>query len=169
MSSSRDRQLDLLRIVCCVAWADGDMSVEEGRLLALIEARYFGADDKVGAGSSGEHLSYSNLGELQLEQLIERLESVEDRLLALKLANMMARVSKRQQDTDLINPEEKAVYRRLVEGLDLSESQIQEAEWAAEMEVSTGRNIWTLIGNSLSGLGAWPSAEMLEKPVGHWL
>ena len=94
---------------------------------------------------------------------------MEDRLLAVKLANMVARVSKRAEDTDLINPQEKALYRGLVEGLGLSESQIQEAEWAAEQELASGRNVWSLIGDALSGLGAWPSSEMLEKPGIQWL
>ena len=56
-----------------------------------------------------------------------------------------------------------------MEGLGLSESQIQEAEWAAEQELASGRNVWSLIGDALSGLGAWPSSEMLEKPGIQWL
>lgn len=169
MASAHDRQLDLLRIVCCVAWADGEVSGEERRLLEKLEARYFRAGEETGGSSVTSQLASWSQNGLKLEDLIDRLDSVEDRLLAVKLANMVARVSKRAEDTDLINPQEKALYRRLVEGLGLSESQIQEAEWAAEQELASGRNVWSLLGDALSGLGAWPSSEMLEKPGIQWL
>lgn len=169
MASAHDRQLDLLRIVCCVAWADGEVSGEERRLLEKLEARYFMAGEETGGSSVSSQLASWGQNGLKLEDLVDRLDSVEDRLLAVKLANMVARVSKRAADTDLINPQEKALYRGLVEGLGLSESQIQEAEWAAEQELASGRNVWSLIGDALSGLGAWPSSEMLEKPGIQWL
>lgn len=170
MASARERQLDLLRIVCCVAWADGDLSTEERRLLEKLEHQYFAAADASGNGGipTGPSGPWSQ-PEVNLEDVVGRLDCIEDRLLAVKLANMMARVSKRPEDHALINPEEKVLYRRLVDALDLSEAQIQEAEWAAERELSSGRNVWSLIGDALAGLGAWPSTEMLEKPGMHWL
>jgi uncharacterized tellurite resistance protein B-like protein len=48
-SSERDRQLDLLRVVCCVAWADGDVSADEKRLLEKLVAKYFPCGDGSGA------------------------------------------------------------------------------------------------------------------------
>ena len=47
-SSQRDRQLDLLRVVCCVAWADGDVSADEKRLLEKLVAKYFPCGDGSG-------------------------------------------------------------------------------------------------------------------------
>lgn len=170
MASDRDRQLDLLQIVCCVAWADGDVSAEEKRLLEKLVARYFPtADGSETTVEAAQQLAAWSVDESVLDAAIQRLTIGEDRLLALKLAYMMARVSKRPEDTSSINAQEKALYRRLVEGLRLSEAEVKEAEWAAEQELSSGKGIWALLGATFSGLGAWPSQEMLETPGMQWL
>jgi hypothetical protein len=170
MDSDRKRQLDLLRIVCSVAWADGDVSSQEKQLLARLVAQYFPSGDGSDAmAEAAQQLSAWALDGSVLKEVIPRLSAVEDRLLALKLAYMMARVGQRPQDSSSINAEEKVLYRQLVEGLGLSEAQIQEAEWAAEQELTSGKGIWTLLGSALSGLGAWPTSEMLEKPGMQWL
>jgi hypothetical protein len=170
MASDRERQLDLLQIVCCVAWVDGDVSAEEKRLLEQVVARYFSADDGADASEEAARLlaAWTVDGAL-LDELMARLTVAEDRLLALKLAYMMARVSQRPEDSASINPQEKALYRQLVEGLRLTEAEVQEAEWAAEQELSSGKGIWALLGAAFSGLGAWPSQEMLETPGMQWL
>ena len=170
MASDRERQLDLLQIACCVAWADGDVSAEEKRLLEQLVARYFPSED--GADTTAEaarQLAAWTVNQSLLDEVLTRLTVAEDRLLAVKLAYMMARVSQRPEDTTAINPQEKALYRRLVEGLRLTEAEVKEAEWAAEQELSSGKGIWALLGAAFSGLGAWPSQEMLETPGMQWL
>lgn len=170
MALERDRQLDLLRIVCCVAWADGDVSADEKRLLEKLVAQYFpGSEGSNPSEEAARQLAAWSLDDTVLEEAIRSLESEEDRLLALKLANMMARVGQRPEDTSPINAQEKAVYRRLVEGLGLSETQVQEAEWAAEQDLASGKGVWAMLGAALSGLGAWPTTEMLETPGMQWL
>lgn len=170
MTRERERQLDLLRIVCSVAWADGDVSQEEKRLLEKLVAQYFPTTEGLGAQEqAARQLAAWSLDTTLLDAVIERLDRDEDRWLALKLAHMMARVSQRPGDDSAINPQEKALYRRLVDGLGLSETQVQEAEWAAEQELSSGKGVWALLGSALSGLGAWPTTEMLETPGMQWL
>jgi len=170
MTSDRERQLDLLQIACCVAWADGDVSAEEKRLLEQLVARYFPSEDGSDATEeAARQLAAWTLNEALLDEVMARLTVAEDRLLGLKLAYMMARVSQRPEDSAPINPQEKALYRRLVEGLNLSEAEVKEAEWAAEQELSSGKGIWALLGAAFSGLGAWPSPEMLESPGMQWL
>ena len=169
MDRDRERQLDLLRIVCCVAWADGEVSSEERRLLEKLIAQYFPGSNGSGTEEAASQLASWSLDNSIFEEAIQRLKSEEDRVLALKLANMMARVSRRPGDDAAINPEEKALYRRLVDGLGLSETQVQEAEWAAEQEVSSGKGVWAVLGAALNGLGAWPTTEMLETPGMQWL
>lgn len=170
MALVRERQLDLLRIVCCVAWADGDVSADEKRLLEKLVAQYFpGSEGSNPSEEAARQLAAWSLDDTVLEDAIRSLESEEDRLLALKLANMMARVGQRPEDTSPINAQEKAVYRRLVEGLGLSETQVQEAEWAAEQDLASGKGVWAMLGAALSGLGAWPTTEMLETPGMQWL
>jgi len=169
-SSTRDRQLDLLKVVCCVAWADGDVSADEKRLLEKLIARYF----PCGTGSqaseeAGRQLAAWTVEASVLEEVIPRLSSREDRVLAVKLSYMMAKVGQRPQDISPINPAEKALYRQLVEALGLSDSEVEEAEWAAEQELSSGQGLWAALGAAFSGLGAWPSQEMLETPGMQWL
>jgi uncharacterized tellurite resistance protein B-like protein len=170
MTRERDHQLDLLRIVCCVAWADGDVSADEKRLLEKLVAQYFpGSNGASSTEEAARQLAAWSLDDTVLEEAIRRLDSEEDRVLALKLANMMARVSQRPEDTSPINAQEKALYRRLVESLGLSENQVKEAEWAAEQDLASGKGVWAMLGAALSGLGAWPTTEMLETPGMQWL
>lgn len=164
MASDRERQLDLLQIVCCVAWVDGDVSAEEKRLLEQLVARYFSSENGADASEEAARLleAWTVDGTL-LDELMARLSVAEDRLLALKLAYMMARVSQRPEDSAAINPQEKVLYRQLVEGLRLTEAEIQEAEWAAEQELSSGKGIWALLGRHSQGLALGP-AMRCSKP-----
>lgn len=170
MERDRERQLDVLRIICSVAWADGEVSAQEKQLLERLVAQYFPTTDGSEAtAEAARQLSAWTQGGAVLQEVIPRLGAEEDRLLAVKLAYMMARVGQRPQDSSSINPEEKALYRQLVEGLGLSDDQVREAEWAAEQELATGQGVWALLGAALSGLGAWPTTEMLETPGMQWL
>ncbi len=133
--------LDLLRILCCVAWSDGEFSAEERGLLAQLVEQYL--VDDAGAAvppEAVEALAERALQPEALDALIPRLRSEEDRRLALKLGYMMIRVGQRPGDESSINPLEKVAYRRLVEGLGLGEADIEEAEWAAEhdLEATSG-------------------------------
>jgi len=170
MASDRERQLDLLQIACSVAWVDGDVSAEEKRLLEQLVARYFSSENGIDASEEAARLlaAWAVDGAL-LNEIMARLTVAEDRLLALKLAYMIARVSQRPEDSAPINPQEKALYRQLVEGLRLTETEVQEAEWAAEQDLSSSKGIWALLGAAFSKLGAWPSQEMLETPGMQWL
>jgi hypothetical protein len=131
-----DGNLDLLRILCCVAWSDGEFSAEERELLGRLVERYIVADGGVPlSADAAEALAERTLQPEALDALIPRLRTEEDRQLALKLGYMMMRVGQRPGDTSSINPLEKVAYRRLVEGLGLGEADIAEAEWAAELDL----------------------------------
>ncbi|MCP9792560.1 TerB family tellurite resistance protein [Vulcanococcus limneticus Candia 3F8] len=165
-----DRQLTLLKIACSVAWADGEVSPEERSLLLKLVARYFPAEPgQESLESAAEQLTAWAQDSALLDGLIARLESEEDRLLALKLGYLMARVGQRPGDSSPINSQEKAAYRRLVEGLGLGEAQIQEVEWASEQELTARKGPWGVLGSLFGDLGNWPTREMLESPGVQWL
>jgi uncharacterized tellurite resistance protein B-like protein len=169
-ASDRERQLDLLRVVCCVAWADGDVSADEKRLLEKLVAKYFPCGEGSEANQeAARQLAAWTVKSSVLEEVIPRITNAEDRVLALKLSYMMARIGQRPQDSSPINPQEKALYRQLVEALGVSEAEVRQAEWAAEQELSSGRGVWAALGAAFSGLGAWPTQEMLETPGMQWL
>lgn len=169
--SSRQRQLDLLRIVCCVAWADGAVSPAEKKLLELLVSRYFGqpATEEDSLLAAARQLAAWTQDLSALEELVPRLPLAEDRLLALKLSYLMARIDRTTPDEPSINPQEKGAYRRLVELCALPEAQVSEAEWAAERDLVERQSPWDQLTAAFSGLGAWPTPETLGTPGIGWL
>lgn len=167
---SRQRQLDLLRIVCCVAWADGDVSEAEKTLLEQLVAQYFPQPPDEGASvlTAARQLAAWAQELTALEEVVPRLSLAEDRVLALKLSYLMARIDRRTPDEPSINPQEKRAYRRLVELCDLPEEQVREAEWAAERDLANRHSPWDLLTAAFANLGAWPSPEILSTPGIGW-
>jgi hypothetical protein len=163
--------MDMLRILCCVAWSDGEFSPQEKQLLGRIVERYFlpGAGDGSGAATvealaSGAMAAAAMRPEL-LDELVPALATVEDRQLALKLAYQMMRVGPRTGEESGIQPQEKVTYRKLVEGLGLSEAEIRETEWAAEQELKPAGGLRGILTSRFGWLaGAWPSDDLLELP-----
>ncbi len=159
-------QLDLLRIVCAVAWCDGDFSDEEQRLLAEIVARYLSPADGAGPSPQAVELIASRSAAPELiETLTHQLASAEDRRLAVKLAYMMVRVSGRPGDSSAINQREKHAYRRLVEAAGLDAREVEATEWAAEAELnSLDGGLLGLLRRSFGNLASWPDASLLQQP-----
>lgn len=140
--------LDLLRILCCVAWSDGEFSAEEQELLRDLVERYLVTDGGVPLPvEAAEVLAGQSLQPEALDALIPRLRSEEDRQLALKLGYMMIRVGRRPGDESSINPMEKVAYRRLVEGLGLGEADIEEVEWAAELDLKAKNGLYGFLSS----------------------
>jgi hypothetical protein len=135
----------LLRIVCAVAWADGDFSTEERDLLERLQRRY--ADDGLPASlpEGSDPGGPATGAATPLEDLVAVLRSEEDRELALKLSYMMIRVGRRAGDEASINAAEKRAYRHLVELLALPEERIAEIEWAAGQELARGGGLRELL------------------------
>lgn len=157
--------LDLLRILCCVAWSDGEMSEQERRLLKKLAERTAAADAGPEAASTAvDALAAEALGPEALETLLPRITTADDRQLAVKLAYQVLRISRRPEDTSSINTDEKLAYRRLVEGLKIDDREILEAEWAAEQELAQPPGLFAFLANRFRGLGAWADNDQLEPP-----
>jgi hypothetical protein len=163
-------QRALLRIVCWVAWADGDFAEEERSLLENVVARSLAplnaADQPAEAVSS---LAAEQLQPVEVERLVADLEGTDARQQAVKLAVQMMGVNQRPQDDAVVNPAEKQAYRRLLAALALPEAAVQEAEWAARQELQRPRGLAELISETLAGFGAWPAQADGSLPLGYWL
>jgi hypothetical protein len=72
-------------------------------------------------------------------------------------------------DTSAINAAERVAYRRLLEALNLTEAQVQEAEWAGRQALKDTPGLLERLNQVLFGWGAWPSVEALELSGAHWL
>lgn len=162
-------QRALLRIVCWVAWADGDFATEERELLDKLVQRLLPADTGTGAAASAAALTTEAPSAGELASLVAALEGSDQRQLAVKLALQMVSVNRRPGDEAAINPAEKGAYRQLLDALALPESEVEEAEWAARQELAQPRSLLELIGATLSGFGAWPALEKGQLPPGYWL
>lgn len=163
--AGRKRQLDLLQVVCCVAWADGHIDEKERALLGQIVNRLSGNE---GIEEANQLASWAQTPE-QLDAVLPRIRANGDGALAVKLAHMMAMASQGPDDAELINPQERLAYRRLVESLGLDAQQVEEAEWAGRQDLASGRSFWQLLGDAMAAFGAWPSPEVLDNPAMRWL
>ena len=168
--SDQQRPLDLLKIACCVAWSDGDVCAEEKQLLDDLVFRYFPLE--VGDSSletAASQLSAWAMDLSALDEVIPRLISEEDKLLAVKFAYMVARVGQKPGEPSPINPEEKKAYRYLVAALGLDERQVEEVEWAADKELESTKGVKGIFGFLFDGLSTWPSQDVLGSSPMLWL
>ena len=165
-------QCALLRIVCWVAWADGDFAEEERELLEKLVFRLLPPEVGVAeAEVAYRALVAEQLQNVDLEALVAELPDSDERQLAVKLAVQMLAVNQRPGDDAPVNPAEKQAYRRLLDVLQLPEAEVAEAEWAARRELEQKPSLLEVIGMALAGWGAWPSldAEGGAIPPGYWL
>jgi uncharacterized tellurite resistance protein B-like protein len=159
--------LDLLKLLCCVAWSDGEVSPEERRLLEVLGRRYFMTDASLpDAADAVAEMVSGAMGIEVIDTLAPRFTTHDEKQLALKLAYMVIRVGRNQGDTSFINEREKVAYRRLVDGLGLAQGEVEEAEWAAEQELKQHTNLFAVLASRFSSLGAWPSDTLLDMPGG---
>lgn len=155
----------LLRLLCCIAWSDGEVSVKERELLETLATQVLLTEEqKADAAAEVSSLVAETMGLPALDALIGQIEGHDQKQLALKLAYMVIRISREPGESSAINAREKIAYRRLVEGLGLPEGEVQEAEWAAEQELKQHTNLWSLLAARFAGLGAWPNDALLASP-----
>jgi hypothetical protein len=69
-----------------------------------------------------------------LEDLVKPIQTIEDRSLAIKLAYMVVKASP-DNDGNLICPQEKAIYRQLIQLLEIDSNLIQKIEWEADKKL----------------------------------
>jgi len=165
-------QRALLRIVCWVAWSDGDFALKERELLETLVSRLLAQGSEAVAEETVRALALEQLQNADVEALVAALDGADERQLAVKLALQMVSIVRNPGDEAVINRAEKQAYRRLVEALALPESEIQEAEWAAREELKQQRSLLELLSGALNRFGAWPDdrdASQGTLPMGYWL
>lgn len=163
--SPRDPDLVLLRLLCCIAWSDGEVSSKERELLESLASRVLLSERaEAEAAAQVSSLVEEAMGLPALDALIPQIEGHDQKQLALKLAYMVIRISREPGESSSINARERVAYRRLVEGLALPEGEVKEAEWAAEQDLRQHTSLWSLLTSRFAGLGAWPDDALLSNP-----
>ncbi len=121
------RQMNLLRAVTSMAWADGVLEAEEVNIMldsfSLIFAR-----DAARQRQLQEELRDYLMQKVPLEEVVPQLESREEKELALKLGYEVIACSSRTPEEPKINPEEAAAYQKLVQLLDLPSEVVADIE-----------------------------------------
>jgi uncharacterized membrane protein YebE (DUF533 family) len=134
------QEMTLLRAVCSMAWSDGELSAAELDLMVSEFSKLFAQNEAEEEPLRQELRDYVTQN-IPLEELVPRIKTEEDRELVLKLSYMVIRASRRHPGEPLINPEEKAAYRRLMELLALPEETITKIERLADEELEHDHDV----------------------------
>ncbi len=123
------RQMDMLRAVAAMAWADGKLEPDEIRTMLDEFAILFAKTDaeRISLKDRLRHYLGQNI---PLEEVVPNIKSIEDRKMTLRLGYQVIQASRRSPNEPMINLDEAAAYQRLVRILDLP------AEVVAEIEVA---------------------------------
>lgn len=133
-------EMNLLRIICMMAWSDGELSADEQALM-LEECAQLFADDPTERQQLRTELQDYLSQTVPLEELVPNLRNEDDRQLVLKLGYMVIQASRRSPQESAINREEQAAYRQLVELLALPNTVVEKIEWAADEELQHSESV----------------------------
>ncbi|NUN64512.1 TerB family tellurite resistance protein [Pseudanabaena biceps] len=123
------RQMDMLRAVAAMAWADSKLEPDEIRLMLEEFATLF-AKSEAERDALKVRLKEYLVQNIPLEEVVPNIKSIEDRKMTLRLGYQVIQASRRSPDEPLINLDEAAAYQRLVRILDLPAEIVTEVESA---------------------------------------
>ncbi len=132
------RQMNLLRVVTAMAWADGHLAQEEVDIMLEQLSRLFATGTQ--QEDLRQELREYLMQNIPLEELIPKLKTQQERELVLTLGYEVINSSARTPDEPNINDEEAAAYQKLVNLLELPEDVVKRIETgiAAGTENSSG-------------------------------
>jgi tellurite resistance protein len=120
-------QMTLLRVVAAMAWADGNLAEEEVEVMLDSFSGLFAADAPQKEELRRELRDYL-MQNIPLEELIPKLQTIEERELVLRLGYAVINSSARTPDEDLVNDEEAKAYQRLVDLLGFAPETVKRVE-----------------------------------------
>ncbi len=147
-------QMNVLRIVASMAWADGSLEAEEVNLMLDSFSGLFAADAPQQQALRAELRDYV-MQNLPMEELIPRLQTAAEREVVLRLGYEVIRSSARTPDEALINDDEAIAYKKLVDLLGFAPETVTriEAEAIAEPDSDEGiiDRLTRHLGNFMKG------------------
>ena len=126
-------QMNLLRAVTAMAWSDGSLDREEADLILKLLSSLFSADPSRQQALRQELRDYL-MQDIPLEEVIPKLQNVEERELVMWLGYEVMRASSRSPEEAKINQDEVVAYQKLVKLLDLSDDESQSIETSVAVE-----------------------------------
>lgn len=125
------RQMNLLRVVTAMAWADGGLATEEVDVMLDHFSGIFAVDAPQQQMLRQELQDYM-MQNIPLEELTPKLQSVEEKELVLRIGYEVIRSSARSPEEENINEEEAVAYKKLVSLLDLPTETVQRIQKEVE-------------------------------------
>lgn len=129
--SINPRQMNLLRIVLALAWADGNLAKEEADVMLTNFSQVF-ATTAAEQDAIKQELQGYLIQDIPLEELVPKLSTPAEKEFVLRLGYEVISSSARTPDEALINQDEQAIYQRLVDLLDLPAATVERIEQAAQ-------------------------------------
>lgn len=134
------QQMNLLRIVAAMAWADGQLEAQEVEVMLANLSRLFAISEAHQAQLQLELKQYLQQS-YPLAALIPQLSTQAEKELVLKLGYQVISCSARTPNEPKVNVDEATAYQRLVELLNLPEETVQRLEAEAISELGQGMTI----------------------------
>ena len=125
------RQMNLLRIVLALAWADGSLAKEEADVMLTKFSQVF-ATTPESQGIVKQELQGYLVQDVPLEEIVPKLTTEAEKEFVLRLGYEVISSSARTPDEELINQDEQAIYQKLVELLNLPTSTVERIEKSAQ-------------------------------------
>ena len=127
------RQMNLLRLVTAMAWADGDLAATEVEVMLDRFSRIF-AQAEVQQQHLRQELRDYMMQNIPIEEIAPKLQSADEKALVLRLGYEVIVCSSRTPEEAKINAHEAAAYQKLVELMGLPPETVQQIE--SEVEAS---------------------------------
>lgn len=131
------RQMNLLRIVLALAWADGTLSKEEANVMLSSFSQVFAVNPAHQEVLKQELQGYL-VQDIPLEEVVPQLSTSAEKEFVLRLSYEVISSSARTPDEDPINQEESQAYQKLIKLLDLPDLVVKRIEKSAE--AALGKN-----------------------------
>lgn len=128
------RQMNLLRIVTTMAWADGELAQEEVDVMLDRLSGMFAADAPQQQRLRQELQDYM-MQNIPLEELTPKLQGDDEKKIVLRLGYEVICSSARTPEEEKINAEEAEAYQKLVDLLDLPPETVEQVIAEAEADV----------------------------------
>lgn len=125
--SLSSHQLKILRIIASIAWSDGHLSSEEIEVIIKRLSKVFSNDSQEQEKLQQELKDYI-LTDVDIEQLLEEIETQEEKELIVQISYEVIGSSARYSGEDKINEYEQLAYQRLLDQLNLPRETVQEIE-----------------------------------------
>jgi tellurite resistance protein len=132
--------MTLLRVVAAMAWADGNLAEEEVDVMLDSFSGLFAADAPQKEELRKELRDYV-MQNIPLEELIPKLQTIEERELVLRLGYAVINSSARTPDEELVNAEEAEAYQRLVNLLGFAPETVKRVEEEAIADLSQSEGL----------------------------